>query len=117
VDVKSMGKFALLQILDSKEQVIREGKLPENGKLAFRYIPPGEYFLKIVDDVNENGKWDTGKFSEDLQPERVHYYPETVKLRANWSQVVSWNIEEYPVYEFVKKNRAKKEKGNNSQKR
>jgi uncharacterized protein (DUF2141 family) len=117
VGVKSMSKFALMQILDSKEQIIRKGRLPENGKLAFRYLPPGKYFLKIVDDIDENGKWDTGKFSEDLQPERVYYYPEVVKLRANWSQEVSWDVDEYPIYEFVKRNRMKKEKSSNSQNR
>lgn len=115
VDVAGFGDDDLLQVLDSKETVTRKGYLPDNGKLAFRHMKPGQYFLRIVEDVNKNGKWDTGDFSEGIQPEQVFYYPETIEIRANWDQMVPWDIDEHPISEFVEKNRIKE--SSNSRKR
>jgi uncharacterized protein (DUF2141 family) len=107
VDVSGLGEHALLQVLDSKEVILRKGVLPENGKLAFRYLKPGQYFLRIVNDINDNGRWDTGDFSDGRQPEQVLYYPDSIQLRANWDQVVPWYLNADEIYEFVKKNRIK----------
>lgn len=114
VDSRGMGENALLQVLDSKENVLRQGLIPENGKLAFRYIKPGKYFLRILMDRNQNGKWDTGDFSEGKKAEQVLYYPDVIEIRANWDQVVPWGIQEYDVYDFVNRNRVKKEKRNSN---
>jgi len=117
VNLEAFKDNALLQILDTKDKVVRKGKVPESGKLAFRYVKSGSYFLRVLNDKNDNGEWDTGDFSEVLQPERVHYYPDTIDIRANWDQVVPWNMEEHPLFEFVEKNRFKKEKENASKRR
>ncbi|MDK2841492.1 MAG: hypothetical protein PWQ17_997 [Anaerophaga sp.] len=117
IDVPNAGDNALLQVLNSKEEVIRKAWLPENGKLAFRYLKPGEYFLRILEDLNANGKWDTGDFSEGRQPERVHYYPEKIQLRANWDQGVTWDLNEFTIYDFVNRNRIKEKKTQSSGRR
>ncbi len=105
VDASGMRDDALLQVLNSQEVVVRKGVLPENGKLAFRYLKPGKYYLRILDDANQNGEWDTGSFSENRQPERMLYYPDVIEIRANWDQVVPWNYEDYEVYDFINRNR------------
>ncbi|WP_462318348.1 Ig-like domain-containing domain [Marinilabilia sp.] len=117
VTVEGFEENALLQVLDSKEEIVRAGKVPVNGKLAFRYIKPGEYFLRIINDRNQNEEWDTGDFQEDLQPESVNYYPESITIRANWGHEVEWDINEHPIYEFVNRNRVKSKKSRNSQRR
>lgn len=117
IDVPNAGDNALLQVLNSKEEVIRKAWLPENGKLAFRYLKPGEYFLRILEDLNANGKWDTGDFSEGRQPERVHYYPEKIQLRANWDQGVTWDLNKFTIYDFVNRNRIKEKKTQSSGRR
>ena len=109
INLETFKDNALLQVLDTKDKVIRKGKVPDGGKLAFRYVNPGSYFLRLLYDKNDNGEWDTGDFSEDLQPEKVHYYPDTIDVRANWDQVVPWDMEEHSLFEFVEKNRIKKE--------
>lgn len=108
VHVLQADSVMLLQLLNRQEVPVKQGYLPANGKIAFRYIKPGDYFLRIVEDVNKNGKWDTGNFKEGRQPERVSYFPDAISLRANWDQLVTWDIPAHPVYEFVEKNRAKK---------
>lgn len=107
---------AILQVLDSKEEVVRAGHVPGNGKLAFRYIKPGEYFLRIINDRNQNKEWDTGDFEKGMQPESVNYYPESFSIRANWGHEVEWDISKHPIYEFVNRNRVKS-KSRNSQRR
>lgn len=117
VDVPNAGDNALLQVLNSQEKVIRKAWLPDNGKLAFRYVKPGEYFLRIVEDLNANGKWDTGDFNEGRQPERVHYYPEKIQLRANWDQGITWDLNEFTIYDFVNRNRIKEKESQSSGRR
>ncbi|MGM0377010.1 MAG: Ig-like domain-containing domain [Bacteroidota bacterium] len=115
INLEAFKDNAVLQVLDTKDEVVRSGKVPDGGKLAFRYVNPGSYFLRVLNDKNDNREWDTGDFSEDLQPERVHYYPDTINVRANWDQEVPWDLEEHPLFEFVEKNRIKREDNNNSQ--
>lgn len=117
VDLEQFGPDAVLQLIDSDEEVVRKGRVPDRGKLAFRHVKPGSYFLRLLEDRNGNRQWDTGDFSKDLQPEQLHYYPDTINVRANWDQVVPWNVEEHPLFEFVEKNRIEKEKNNSSSQR
>jgi hypothetical protein len=51
---------------------------------------PGTYELRILDDTNNNGIWDTGKFfGSKRQPEIVHLIPKQVAIRANWDNEVT----------------------------
>jgi hypothetical protein len=112
VDATGMADNSLLQVLGPKENVLRQGYLPQNGKLAFRYMKPGKYFLRILIDVNQNGQWDTGDFSDGKQPESMLYYPDVIEIRANWDQMVPWDVNEFKVYDFINRNRVKKETRN-----
>jgi len=99
----------LLQMLNAKEEVIRYTKVPSNGKVGFRYLKPGKYYLRMVEDVNGNGKWDTGSFEKDIQPESIYYYPEEINIRANWDHIVPWDVKSFDIYDFVKRMRMKPE--------
>ncbi|HEY9543468.1 MAG TPA: hypothetical protein VIR50_07675, partial [Prevotella sp.] len=46
-----------------------------------------------------NGRWDTGDFDSDRQPEEVYYYPETINVRAKWDITETWNPKLKPLYE------------------
>jgi len=41
---------------------------------------------------NGNGKWDTGDFDANLQPEEVRYYPKALKVRKGWDMEEDWNV-------------------------
>lgn len=50
-------------------------------------LPPGEYQVKILEDDNKNGKWDTGAFGfgkPKKQPEKVWMLPNKLSIRADW---------------------------------
>lgn len=86
---KSDTSRYILQLLDSKSSLLQEKKDVVTGTYVFRYIKPGEVILRVVEDMNGNGQWDTGDLLLHRQPERVEVYiPESgnelIALKANW---------------------------------
>jgi len=49
----------------------------------FEGLPPGNYSVKVVEDLNANGRWDSGDYYKKLQPERIST-AELEELKANW---------------------------------
>lgn len=75
----------VVQLVDESYRVIRETRLTEKGPIYFDYLLPAKYYVRIIEDQNNNGKWDSGNFLEKRLPEKVIYYPELIEVRANWS--------------------------------
>ncbi len=81
----------VVQMLDKSEKVLKQA-LTVDGIAEFYYVKPGEYYLRAFIDTNRNGKWDTGNFDENLQPEEVYYYHEKVTCREKWDVTREWNL-------------------------
>lgn len=81
VNVAGVGNNGILQLLDSRENVVKEEKT-ENGRSSFYFIRPGKYYMRLIFDDNGNGKWDTGDYEKGIQPEQVSYYHHVLDLRA-----------------------------------
>lgn len=45
---------------------------------------PGDYELRILEDQNENIRWDPGSYELKKQPEKVFSLPQRINIRANW---------------------------------
>jgi len=84
------------ELLDNAERVVRKAIL-ENGELVFEDLKPGNYFLRYIEDTNENGIWDTGNYSENLQPERVYYFNNSIPVNKFGYHEQEWNIKEIPI--------------------
>ena len=69
--------------------------------MGFRYLRPGDYLIRIVEDVNGNGKWDVGDFEKGIQPEKLYYYPEYINARANWDHFINFDPSTFDIYDFV----------------
>jgi uncharacterized protein (DUF2141 family) len=80
----------IIQLLNDKENIIREKILTKSGSTRFEYLYPGNYKLKSIFDANSNGKWDTGNFKKNILPELVEYYPLPLSVRANWDLEEEW---------------------------
>ena len=74
----------ILQLTDQSGVTVREIITTEPQLFEFNNIEPGSYQIRLIIDSNANQIWDTGKYLEKVQPERVIYYPETIEIRANW---------------------------------
>lgn len=84
------GKNAIVQLLTSNDGVYKETNTT-SGQAEFYYVKPGDYYMRMYIDENNNGKWDTGDFDQDLQPETVYYYPDVLQCKAKWDLTQTWN--------------------------
>jgi len=93
----------IVQVLKNNddEEVLRQQRFDSDGSVVFNFLPPEKYKVKVIFDDNGNGKWDTGSYQDKLQPERVSYINEVIKLRSNWSETHVWDLSPDP--DFQKK--------------
>lgn len=79
------GHKFILELIKDK-LVIKSSILEFNDlsvKLNFKEILPGNYLLRIIEDKNANGVWDSSDYENKIQAENIKYYP-IPELRANW---------------------------------
>ncbi|MCF8224979.1 MAG: Ig-like domain-containing protein [Bacteroidales bacterium] len=79
----------IVQIFQGK-RILRERCVTEDGSYEFQYVNPNTYRIKFIHDTNKNGKWDTGKYLEGRQPEKVEFVPVDVQVRANWDHDITY---------------------------
>lgn len=91
VNITSLHDLPLIvQLLDAQDKVVKETKTV-NGVAEFYYLKPQKYYMRLIVDRNNNGKWDTGNYDSDQQAEEVYYYPETIECKAKWDLTESWD--------------------------
>ena len=91
VNITSLHDLPLIvQLLDAQDKVIKETKTV-NGVAEFYYLKPQKYYMRLIVDRNNNGKWDTGNYASDQQAEEVYYYPEAIECKAKWDLTESWD--------------------------
>lgn len=86
----------VVQLLDKGDKVVMTS-VTSKGTAEFYYVKPGTYFMRAFVDRNGNGKWDTGNFYEDRQPEPVYYYNDSFECKAKWDLTKNWNLTTFPV--------------------
>ena len=87
LNVETDGDYNyFIELIDSAGKTIRKYLKNEYGKYTFNYLNPGDYGVRLVKDINENNKWDTGNYLKKIQPEEVIYMEGEITLRANWDQ-------------------------------
>lgn len=91
------GKNCLLQLLNESDNPVKE-VYAENNQATFHYVKPGKYYLRLIVDDNDNGKWDTGDYTCQLQPEAVYYYPKAIECKAKRDVQGNWNPRQLPLY-------------------
>ncbi len=92
VDIKGVDCPSLVQLMDSKEKIIREVTVKKDRKVTFDYLQPAEYRVKFIHDCNDNGKWDTGNYIRGIQPEKVEFYNGEINIRSNWELEINQTL-------------------------
>jgi hypothetical protein len=92
LDVSNKSKNYIVQLVDEKENIIREANTSKADAILFQYLLPKNYKLKVICDDNANLKWDTGNLQKGIQPEKVIYNAETITTKANWDLDLDWKI-------------------------
>ncbi len=100
LNLGSVDSNLLVQLLNNskEEKVLKTLTADKNGKVIFDFLDPEKYKIRIIFDRNRNGKWDTGNYSIRLQPERVAYLPEIIKVRSNWDKQIEWDLKPDPTF-------------------
>jgi hypothetical protein len=73
---------------------VSERILKADAKVEFRYVDQGNYRLRIIYDLNSDGKWNTGDFMTRRQPEPVSFYDQELYIKEGWSEENDWDINE-----------------------
>ncbi len=84
LDIKTNKSPLIIQLLDSKNKIVRSDYLVNKTKTIFEKLVPQKYIVRVIYDQNKNKKWDTGDFLKLQQPEPVYYLDKTIDLKENW---------------------------------
>lgn len=71
-------------LLLHKDNMLYAQKACKDTVETIERLLPGNYELSILEDINENGRWDTGNFGNKKYPEIVTYIQEPIQIKANW---------------------------------
>ena len=83
--IRENSESFIIELLDNNFNVVRKEKtFNETDLYIFKYLSPGDYYIRYIKDSNNNGRWDTGNYLKKLQPEKVIYFPNKLNLRSNW---------------------------------
>ena len=86
------SKF-ILHLIDNNGDIVREYKnVSQNSTYSFDLIRPGKYSFRLIEDLNENSRWDTGNYLKKIKPEPVYYYKGEIEVRANWDLNETFNL-------------------------
>ncbi len=82
--------YKLLQLVNDKDEIVRQRQVKDGIKDVFTLIAPGEYRIRIIYDLNNNGRWDSGEVTQKIFPEKVVYYSDPITVRSNWEVELEW---------------------------
>jgi hypothetical protein len=83
LNVTALKKKGILQLMTG-ENLVREQPMGALNKYVFSNLTPGEYYVRIIEDENENGQWDPINWETKRQAEKILWYRSIIKVRANW---------------------------------
>lgn len=93
VNTNSKQSFVLEFYNSSKQLVTSRSVRDSNYSFDMHYLKPGKYTVKLIEDRNENGKWDSGDYYQKSQPEVIHHFKEEINIRANWDLELEFNLD------------------------
>ncbi len=120
LDIKNLNGPAIVQLVNNSEdeKVLQKIQVLEKGEITFPYLKPDKYKIKVIFDANKNGKWDTGHLGENIQPEKVAYFPKVLKIKSNFVFKEPWELKIDPNYgkEVIDEDKIKEEEAKKKQK-
>lgn len=96
LEVKNYTGDMIIQLLDKAEKLVAQNFIKKEGKIVFPLLEVGFYRVKVIYDLNGDGKWTTGDFNTHRQPEPVSYYPDEIEFKSGWELefvgAKSWDV-------------------------
>jgi len=92
LDITGHGGGKIIQLLNEREEPVRQTYLVDTGRVEFHLLGQGKYKLRAISDLDGNREWTTGDFDIRRQPEPVSYYPGLIEIKENWEVVNPWKL-------------------------
>jgi hypothetical protein len=88
----------LLQLINKKNEIIKEIYLEDTNKYEFTRIEAGDYRIRAIIDRNKNRRWDPGNYFENRQPEPLYFYYDKVEKTDELMLKGGWLLTEIDIY-------------------
>lgn len=83
----------IIQLTNAKSEVLDQKHLSIDNEVKFSHLAPSVYKIRVIEDRNHNGCWDTGVYLKGIQPERSRFFHKEFNVRANWDIQETMNME------------------------
>lgn len=98
LNIVGAGPHAIVQLLNSSDGVVRQQPVTDKNTCDFYFLQPStKYYIRLFNDDNNNGVWDTGNYEEKRQPEEVFYFPKVWEMKANFEFEETWDVHAVPL--------------------
>ena len=90
-NVISSNKNYLLKITDVSNTIIYSNWIKSsdtNKKIQIKNLPSGTYKVIVIEDDNNNNKWDTGNYLLKIQAEKIYSINSNLGLKPGWDAEV-----------------------------
>lgn len=96
VTVNTEERPLIVQILNKKDEIIREQYLENSNSFTFKNIEAGTYVIRAVVDRNKNKRWDTSNYLDKRYAEPIYFLtnpenpePYDTIIRGGWTLEVT----------------------------
>lgn len=80
------SKHYIVQLVNEKNNIYRETAINTNTVVTYNTVSNGKYLVKIIEDINKNGTFDTGNVKRKEQPEKSWFFDKEIVIRPNWDR-------------------------------
>ncbi|MGZ3873819.1 MAG: Ig-like domain-containing protein [Mucilaginibacter sp.] len=97
ITLPDTGRSYIVELINEQKQLLRSDVIHKSTSLAYKNYLTGKYYVRVIYDDNNNGKWDSGNVKQKTQPENIWVDDTPITLRANWDQVTPITVPKEPV--------------------
>ena len=92
VQVESPLDSYFVELRQNKKVIELQTSLSKSEHISFKNLLPGTYTIALVDDTNQNDKWDPFNPIDFAVPENRYMYKKPVIIKANWEHDIEFTI-------------------------
>lgn len=100
---KESTYIALLK--DNSDKVLDKRILRDSQAVKINYglLYAGTYNVEVIEDLNENGIWNSGSFTTKLLPEKIYKELKPIIIKENWDaeETIKVDFSKVPVPAFI----------------
>lgn len=84
----------IVELIDDKNSNVLDSRIITNtDEVNYIKFPGGKYRLRIIKDINKNGRWDGADVYNKIQAEPIWYLDKPFTIRSNWEQNENITVE------------------------